>query len=216
MSELTDRAKREPDRARVFFGVHIDEDVRSAAVELQRQLMQAGDRVKWVEPENLHFTLRFIGDTALSGIPHITKAARQAAGRVSAFSVDIAGVGAFPSPARARSLWLGCTGGVTEFVALHTNLAWALEQAELVEPEQRPFTPHMTLGRVRERPSIELVSRIDSLADAPVGSMRCSAFSLIRSTLTGSGPVYEVLEDFGLTGRESGMPVNGTARPPGD
>lgn len=197
---LTGGGKTRPNTARIFFGVYIAEDLRPAASELQSRLKQAGGRVTWVAPHNLHFTLQFIGDTPPELIPRFAQAAGEAAERVSAFAVDVAGVGAFPSPMRARTLWLGCSRGATEFGHLAAELSARLHQAGLAEPESRPFAAHCTLGRVREQPSDKLVAAIEGLADAVVGEMSCTRFSLIKSTLTGSGPVYEVLEEFGLPG----------------
>jgi 2'-5' RNA ligase len=182
---LTGGEKTRPHAARIFLGVYIAEDLRPAASELQSQLRQAGVRVTWVAPHNLHFTLQFIGDTPTEIIPRLVQTAGEAAESVSAFTVNVAGIGAFPSPLRARTLWLGCDRGAAEFGHLE---------------EARPFAAHCTLGRVRERPSGKLIARIEQLADAVVGEMSCTSFSLIKSTLTGSGPVYEVLEDFRLRG----------------
>ena len=197
---LTGGEKTRPHAARIFFGVYIAEDLRPAASDLQSRLKQAGGRVTWVAPHNLHFTLQFIGDTPTELIPRLAQAAGEAAERVSAFTVNVAGVGAFPSPTRARTLWLGCSRGAAEFGNLAAELSARLHQAGLAEPESRPFAAHCTLGRVRERPSGKLITRIEELADTAVGEMSCTRFSLIQSTLTGSGPVYEVLEEFGLPG----------------
>ncbi len=197
---LTDRGKARANAERLFFGVYIAEELRPAASELQSQLRQAGGRVTWVAPHNLHFTLQFIGDTPTEIIPRLVQTAGEAAESVSAFTVNVAGIGAFPSPLRARTLWLGCDRGAAEFGHLEAELVMRLHQAGLVEPEARPFAAHCTLGRVRERPSGKLIARIEQLADAVVGEMSCTSFSLIKSTLTGSGPVYEVLEDFRLRG----------------
>lgn len=192
--------KTPADVARLFFGVYIAEELRPAASELQSRLKQAGGRVTWVAPHNLHFTLQFIGDTPTDRVPRFAQAAGQAAQSARAFAVNVAGIGAFPSPARARTLWLGCGRGAAELSALEAELMGRLHQAGLAELQSRPFAAHCTLGRVRERPSEKLITEIERLADAVVGEMRCTRFSLIKSTLTGSGPVYEVLEDFGLPG----------------
>ncbi len=192
------RGEKKADNLRLFYGVFIEHRLRDGVVALQERLREASGRVKWVDPHNLHFTLRFIGDTPPDSVADFVQAGRQAAAACRQFDIQVRGAGAFPSPQRARTIWLGAGEGADEFKALHAALSDALDASSLAEPERKSFVPHCTLGRVRERPSAELAAAIEDNANAEIGRMKCAEFCLIKSTLTGSGPIYETVEAFAL------------------
>jgi len=185
-------------KLRLFYGVFIEAHLHDGIAALQQRLRQAGGRVTWVKPPNLHYTLRFIGDTPPARVAELAQAGRQAAAACRRFSTQVSGVGAFPSPPRARTIWLGAAEGAEQLKALHAALIEALKAANLADPERKPFVPHCTLGRVRERPSAALAATIEANAQAEIGPMECAELCLIKSTLTGSGEVYETLEAFTL------------------
>jgi len=193
-------ANSQSNSLRLFYGVFIDESLRPSVADLQDRLRQAGSRVKWVEPHNLHFTLRFIGDTPAHAVDSFAQAGRTAAAECAAFDILVRGVGAFPSATRARTIWLGAGEGAEAFEALHAALSAALHAGRLAEPEPKPFVAHCTLGRVRDRPTAELSAAIGSLSQVEIGPMRCEDLCLIESTLTRSGPVYRTIEAFTLSG----------------
>jgi RNA 2',3'-cyclic 3'-phosphodiesterase len=105
--------------------------------------------VRWVKPEAMHLTLRFLGDTAVTQLPIIADSLNQIAAQHSPFALTTAELGCFPSPKRPRVIWIGVK---TDGDAL-TNLKQALdEQLALLgwPPERKPFHPHLTLGRVKD------------------------------------------------------------------
>lgn len=187
---------------RLFYGVYVDEARRDAVVELQERLRVPGPRVKWVERANLHFTLRFIGDVPAGRVDDFVVAGGAAAAACRSFDMQLRGAGAFPSPAHAKTIWLGADAGAEAMIELHRALSEVLDSEGLAEAEGRAFVPHCTLGRVRERGECgRLAEALKAEAETEIGGMRCGEFCLIGSTLTSSGPQYETVERFALPDR---------------
>lgn len=93
---------------RLFAAITLDEPVRRALIKAQDELRQSGAEARWVEPVNIHLTLRFLGEVPESLVPKLTEALTKACAGHRAFSMDIVGLGAFPNPARPRVVWAGC------------------------------------------------------------------------------------------------------------
>jgi len=176
---------------RVFVAVDISDEVRQRVLRIQRELAMTGADLKLVEPENLHFTLRFMGEIPK---PSVDAAIRELS-RLSAqrFRIRISGMGAFPDPARPRVVWLGVTEGRDRMV----ELARAVE--ELVgryaaHREDREFTPHLTLARVKGPSNLDrLAEFIKRMSGVDVGEMEVREVKLKQSTLTPRGPIYRDL-----------------------
>ena len=151
-------------------------------------------RVKWVEEQNLHWTLKFLGDVDSNQIAEICQVAAKAVADLEPFSAVAHGAGAFPTAARPRTVWLGVADGEPEFVELHKALEKSLSKLGF-RREGRRFRPHMTIGRVRRSPhGIEqLGEKIVENADFDAGEMRVSEIILFSSSLDRQGPTYQVL-----------------------
>jgi len=137
-------------RVRSFVAVPLDAAAQRALVALERELARAAPELKWVDPELMHLTLKFLGDVAEERLPEVTSAVRAALAPFRAFDVQLSGAGAFPDPAHARVLWAGAGAGTPELA----SLARAVEEA--VEPlgferESREWRAHVTLSRVKTR-----------------------------------------------------------------
>lgn len=156
--------------------------------------------IKWVEEQNLHFTLRFLGETRDEQVEELKLELAMVGEKIAPFDLELAGPGVFPSPARPRVLWLGSEKGGREL----STLAAAVEQAcrDLGwPPETKPFKSHLTVGRVRDRgPQPRVSPWLDALADFRAGSFPVTEFILYKSTLTPNGPVYQALARFPLQG----------------
>ncbi|MBC7287917.1 MAG: RNA 2',3'-cyclic phosphodiesterase [Armatimonadetes bacterium] len=193
------------DEWRLFFAIPVSDEVRSGAAEVQKRLAAAlGGMVKWVEPANLHVTLKFIGNVPATSVEQVKQIGWEAAAQAVGAEMVVRGVGAFPSPRRARVIWAGLHGDTRPVAQTAKTLDTALAQAGLAKPEDRPFTPHMTLGRIRRhgRPP-DLTSAVSALAEVELGTVQFAGFVLMRSFLHPSGPVYEVIEHFAVAGRPS-------------
>jgi 2'-5' RNA ligase len=178
---------------RTFTAVELDEAVRQRSVGLIEQLSRVPAKIKWVEPENLHLTLVFLGDVEDHRVPAVCQSVETAVAGYEPFTIELCGVGAFPNSGRPRNLWLGVGQGGAEVSALHSSVEAAVAKLGF-RPEHRRFTPHLTLGRVREahrEPS--LTEAIHRLADYSAGTQIVSGVVVFSSRLNTDGPTYEVL-----------------------
>jgi RNA 2',3'-cyclic 3'-phosphodiesterase len=148
--------------------------------------------VRWVRPEQMHLTLRFLGDTQLERLPDIQSAMDTIAGRYQPFDVVLDSVGCFPNCRRPRVIWVGLAGDRNQpshgLVALKQSLDTALAPLGW-EPETKPFRAHLTLGRVKDEPAVRGVEWTVDVAPLVVP---VSAIHLIESDLRPSGPVYTI------------------------
>jgi 2'-5' RNA ligase len=179
-------------KTRTFIGVPALDEVEVAALTAIDRLRSATEGVKWVEPENLHWTLQFLGDLTDQEMADVCLRTARAAARCEVFSLQARGVGAFPSIHRPRTLWLGAGEGRDQFAALHSAIDDALEPLGF-RRESRPFTPHLTLGRIAGAAGPVLTERLAQLADLNAGSMSVDEAIVYASELTREGPVYTVL-----------------------
>ena len=183
---------------RTFIAVDLDEDLGHALQRLQDQLRDqtAPRSVRWVRPEGIHLTLKFLGDTELPQVEAVKAAVAEAAAEIGPFSFAVRGLGCFPNARRPRVLWVG----VEEPTGALVRLRDAVEAhvAPLGFPtERRSFHPHLTLGRVHRRASKSEVREIGDLVThslvGDVGQMAVEQVSYIRSELTPQGAVYTTL-----------------------
>lgn len=188
------------EKLRLFFAVHISENIRETLLQFQEKCRASGGHVKWVEKENLHMTLKFLGDTPQSKIEELMRSANAVAARFKPFTLLWSGFGAFPGLKSPKVIWAGLAVGGD----LLESLFLALEQhltAEGFPAETKKFKPHLTIGRVKSpHGSGELMKVIEKIKTASIGEMRVDFFSLISSTLTPSGPLYKDIGTFHLSG----------------
>lgn len=183
---------------RTFIAVELSERVRRCAGELQDQLRSAGARLRWVRPQHLHFTLRFLGEIPSAQVARAVVATRDAVRTARPFTVHIAGLGAFPSLHRPQVVWVGTGAGGEALVALARSVDEALAR-ERFPPDSRPFRPHLTLGRARdERNWGNVVRALERFRDASLGEERVEAVTVMESRLTPDGPIYTPYEQVRL------------------
>lgn len=179
---------------RAFLAVFPSDAVREEAARVIAAWRAPGDGIAWVRPANLHWTLRFLGEIRDEDAQPAAAAAREAAAAHAPFDLALGSAGAFPSAERARVLWLGVGEGAEALGALAASLDRALAARGFV-PADKPFSPHLTLGRVRgDRPR--------ALAAAPPAAVvfRVRELALVRSTLARGGSRYDVLDRAPLAG----------------
>jgi len=186
-------------RLRLFLAAFPPRAVREAAFALGEALRRPGDRVSWVKPDNLHYTLRFIGEAGVDGARRIEEAAREAAHAHAAFDATLGGLGAFPQPRRASVLWVGLARGGPELEAVARDLEAACAKRGF-ERADHPFRAHLTLGRVRESRE-DWTERLASVTlPAPPPSFRVDRIAVVRSQLSPKGSTYTVRAEGLLTG----------------
>ena len=179
---------------RAFIAVEISSEVRRSAVELIDRLQSIPMDVKWVVPENLHVTLKFLGDVELTETARICDAMKRAVTDLDPFVLTLGGVGAFPNLSRPNTIWLGALDDDRPMVELHKNLEIRLQKLGF-RREGRRFQTHLTIGRVRRAGPVakNLGDRLRELADYEAGKTRVDQIVLFSSQLTSDGPIYQVL-----------------------
>jgi 2'-5' RNA ligase len=193
-----------PDVLRLFYAVPIPAGARARVGELiDRVQAGVGDgtaRIRWVNVEALHLTLRFLGTTPARRRPALEAAADAVAGTAAPFDVGLSGGGAFPTLARPRSLWIGVADGADRLAALSDALTRAsLEEGQHLET--RPFAAHLTIGRtdgVRLGPAAAR-ALADAASELDV-QFTADRVVLFRSHLGGGPARYEALHEARLGG----------------
>jgi len=175
---------------RTFLALDLDETIRNRIVEAARRIGDRGAKVKWVEPQNLHVTLKFLGDVQDGMVADVCAAAADAAARVQPFDFQVRGVIAVPPTGQLRMFWVGVEDPTGRTGALHEALDQALGPLGF-QPEGRAFKPHVTLGRVRlARDPSALRIAAAPLAGEDFGQQRAEEVVVYSSRLTAQGPVY--------------------------
>jgi len=175
---------------RIFLAVFPSPEAQRAAFATIERLRRPNDGIAWVKRDNLHYTLRFLGELDESGVTRATQAAREAASGVPAFEARLGAPGAFPSPRRARVLWLGLAHGAEALVALAARLERSL-MARGFEAAGRPFSAHLTIGRVKGGDadwSATLAAPVAESGPAFAVDRLC----VVQSTLARGGSIYAV------------------------
>ena len=186
---------------RAFIAIDLPESVKSFLSEAQEALKSYGFRVKWVRPQNIHLTLKFLGDTATADINKIAEAMMLAARGCPAMSLAARGIGFFPHVRRPRVIWAGLDGQL-EILA---NLQQTLD-AQLVDVgfarDSRAFKSHLTLGRVRGKIAPDRIkTAMDKLKDFESESFEIDEIILFKSELRPTGAVYTRVQTIAFQGQ---------------
>ena len=178
---------------RTFIAVELDDAIRSRLAEAQQQLRPvAGASVKWVKPELIHLTLKFLGEIDEGQVADVAEAMALAAAGAGAFELSVAGLGAFPPRGAPRVVWAGVEPHPA-LTALVERLEEGLEILGFAR-ERRPYSPHLTLGRVKDpRGASALRGRLEAGAAMSFGARRVDDLVLMQSVLTTAGPTYTPL-----------------------
>ena len=183
---------------RCFVAIALPAPVKKLLVQVQETLRRADGDVKWVEEENLHLSLKFLGDLDEEPLSRLKGILSVEALRWPAMSITYAGIGAFPERGEPRVLWAGCGGDLEKLAALAGAVERAAEQVG-VPRERKPFVAHLTIGRVRSGRNLKrLQAALAPQREVPLGRDEVKEFVLYRSTLTNQGPIYEPLASFPL------------------
>ena len=181
---------------RTFVAIFPPPEVRKKALNCAKHL-PLGERVRWTKLENVHLTLKFLGDVREEVLDDLCAALEETCAKHTPFDVGLTGLEAFPSARRARILWAGVGAGSEPLRSLTADLDTALAALGF-EREERPYTPHLTLGRVRGRPaSFDLPQDMGDLQ-----GFRVRQIELMKSTLTAAGPIYRTVRAFDLKKRK--------------
>jgi 2'-5' RNA ligase len=180
-----------PELIRSFIAVDIKEEILGEIVKIQGKLKASCPDLKLVAPQNLHLTLRFLGEVPQSTINLLIQEFQNLI--FKQFNVKFEGVGAFPNPRKPNVVWLGVSEGENELRELASKVETLVRKIGLPK-SNKGFSPHLTLARVkfwRDRSRLSMVIR--ELSNVKVGNMAVDLVRLKKSTLTPKGPLYETL-----------------------
>lgn len=186
---------------RTFIAIVLPESVIRQLAQVQRQLERQAppESVRWVKPEGVHLTLKFLGDTPVDKLDAIRAALGEVASRASPCAFTVGGLGCFPNARRPRVIWVGVQPMGEELASLHQAVERAMKPLGF-PPEGRNFTPHLTLGRVRDRIPPADLARLGTLVSSAdvgtLGEVQARSFALIQSVLKPSGAEYTPLAEF--------------------
>jgi len=184
--------------ARTFIAIELDEALKAALGRVQALLgeQMPARSVRWVSPDSIHLTLKFLGDTPVEKVDEVKAALARAAAEVQSFPFVVGGVGCFPTVQQPGVVWVG----LQEPTGALSRLQKAVESHVVplgFPAEKRPFSPHLTLGRVQRYASSSDARQIgNAVATSIVGALRemsATTVAYIKSDLRPSGAVYTML-----------------------
>lgn len=180
---------------RCFIAINLPDRIRSSIDSLITELRKTGADVSWVPAERIHLTLKFLGNTDNAMIPEITERLSKKLSHYSAFYIKIVGVGSFPSEKRPRVLWVGIENSAV------LNSIWKDMDAELAElgfqSEDRPFSPHLTIGRVRsQRGTAGMLNSFAERRGTDFGAFEVRSIQVMRSELKPAGAEHTSIAEI--------------------
>ncbi len=183
---------------RTFIAIVLTREIRDCLAGIQEQLKKCRADVRWVQPENIHLTLKFLGERDEKKIEKIKEVIEEIAREKVCFSVRLCNIGAFPKVESPRIIWAGIDEGERET----QDLAYELEEkiAKIGIPkEDKPFSSHITIARLKSPSNREcLVQELKKLPKIQDKKFPVTKITLFKSTLTTKGPIYEVLKEADL------------------
>jgi len=190
------------DLVRSFIAIELPDELKQGLTQLEAQLkMGKQPWVKWVDPYSIHLTLKFLGSIAVDRTSEITRAMAEAVQGISPFHLEAKDLGVFPNLRRVQVIWVGVSGGVDKLNQLQQHLESNLARLGFAS-ESRPFTPHLTLARLRDRASLDerqsLGQLIASTRFEAAYTIKVDAINLMRSQLTREGAIYSRISSVEL------------------
>ena len=182
---------------RAFIAIEIPEDIKQKIARFQSKLEKAEIfRARFVEKENLHLALKFLGEISEEDVGKISKSLEELCKKFKGFTLFLKGVGAFPSEDYVKVIWIGTDNGGLKAKELHLHVDRVL--ADRFEPDKR-YSNHVTLARVRSVvDKKKLTELFEKNKEKEFGSFEVKEIKLIKSELTRQGPIYDVLKVFAL------------------
>jgi len=185
---------------RSFLAIELPKPILKKIEEVQGDLKSTHADVRWVSPDKIHLTLKFFGNIEESRIDPIYMSIAEPIRKTSSFSIKVRGIGAFPHLKNPRVIWMGLVDGGEVLTTLQKQIETQLGKIEF-QPEDRPFHPHLTLGRMKSnRGKEDLAGRIERHIEEEFGDFKVERVVLFKSDLRPSGPIYTPLKEMRLGG----------------
>jgi len=191
------------EQIRSFIAIELPDVLKRELSQLEAQLkLSQPSSVKWVDPYGIHLTLKFLGNIATDLIGDITRVMEESSGRIPPFRLEVKNLGVFPNIRRTQVVWVGVGGEVDKLAQLQRRIESNLAQLGFT-PESRPFTPHLTLARLRPQAASNERQKfgqfvVDTEFTA-ISAIEVDTISLMRSQLTREGAVYSQISSVGLS-----------------
>jgi len=191
------------ERMRSFIAIELPPEIKLELARLQQALKEDGQpRIKWVNPQGIHLTLKFLGNIDPAVVGGITGAMTDAASTISPFTLDLRQPGAFPNLERVQVVWVGLGGELEVLKKLQQSLESKLAKLGF-PPEKRPFKPHLTLARLGDEATTQQRRRLGELISGTKfetnQEIKADAINLMRSQLTATGAVYSRIGSAALS-----------------
>ncbi len=185
---------------RSFLSIELPKPILRKIEEVQGDLRSTHADVRWVSPGKIHLTLKFFGNIEESRVDLILKSIEEPIRNTLPFSLKVRGVGAFPSLKNPRVIWMGLVDGKEVLVSFQKQMESQLEKIGF-QPEDRPFHPHLTLGRMKSsRGKEDLAGRMEKHKEEEFGDFPVERVVLFKSDLRPTGPIYTPLKELRLGG----------------
>jgi len=190
------------EQIRSFIAIELPAELKLELVQLEAQL-KSGKQfgVKWVDPDGIHLTMKFLGNIAVDRVEGITRAMEEAVRGISPFQLKVKELGVFPNFKRVQVAWVGLTGEVDKLAQLQKRIESNLTPLGFA-PESRPFAPHLTLARLRAQTSLDDRQRFGQLIAnttfEAAHTIEVDAINLIKSQLTREGAIYSQINSIRL------------------
>lgn len=186
---------------RCFIAVEIPDAMKEAVHEIIAELKKTGADVKWVPAENIHITLKFLGNTEEGLVEAIKEGLSKKLTAYHPFYIKISGIGYFPAKRPPRVIWVGIEES-GDLLSLYEAVESEVVRLGFI-PEERPFSPHLTIGRVKSaRRTPQLLEKIEKIRQLDFGSLEVKEASLMKSELRPKGAEYHCLAKIPFGGRK--------------
>ncbi len=188
-------------RLRTFIAIDTGQSIRDRIVAFQTKLKPELPGVGWVEPENLHVTLLYLGGVEDRHLLSVCRCVEKTVGGAVPFNISVGSLGCFPNPRRPRVLWAGLQVGAEEVTAIHDELEEPLLDLGCYRREERQYTPHVTLGRITTEQNVdELAAILAQHAAWKAGDYQVREILVMSSDMTPTGPIYQIVSRVKLKG----------------
>ena len=186
---------------RAFVAIELPEEILNEIAGIQNRLKKTIHGViRWVRPEGMHLTLKFLGNISVDDVANISRVVENSVAGVKPLSLSLRSVGVFPDMMRPRVVWLGINGDVVPLLRLQKVMDQGFEDYGF-KREERPFRPHLTLGRIKSpKGMIGLAAAVEKGGDFVAGEFKAERLTLFGSDLTAGGAIYTKLGWFPFRG----------------
>ena len=185
------------DKLRLFIAIELPSNIIDGLRNVQEELKDKSNKPSWAKPENIHLTLKFLGDIETNKIDSMVNILEGIAGKSFSFEISVKGVGTFPAAGTPRVIWVGIEEN-KDMLQLYNNIEEGLAALGF-EKERRDFKPHLTLGRIKFLNDRAGLRRgLEKVAGLNLARFAVAGFALFKSTLTPEGAIHTKLKEYTL------------------